>query len=31
MKLFSGAILHDASNEPGAYLETSQTSMKEHF
>ena len=31
IKLFSVAILHGASNEPEAYLETSQTSMKEHF
>ena len=30
-KLFSGAILHGASNEPEAYLEPSQTSMRERF
>ena len=31
IKLFSVSILHGASNEPEAYLEPSQTSMKEHF
>ena len=29
IKLFSGAILHCASNEPEAYLEASQTSTYE--
>ena len=31
MKLFSGATLHDACNEPEAYLETGQKSTKERF
>ena len=31
MNLFSGAILHGASNEPEAYLEPSQTSTRERF
>ena len=30
-KLFSGAILPDASNVQEAYLEPSQTSTSEHF
>ena len=29
IKLFNGAISHDASNEPEAYLEPSQTSTYE--
>ena len=31
IKLFSGAILHGASNEPEAYLEPSQTSVRKRF
>ena len=31
LKLFGGAILHGMSNEPQAYLEPSQTSMREYF
>ena len=31
IKLFKGAILHCASNEPEAYLETSQASMRKRF
>ena len=31
MQLFSGAISHGASNEPGAYLDPTQTSTKECF
>ena len=31
IKLFSGTILHGASNEPEVYLEPSETSMREHF
>ena len=31
MKLFSGTILHGASNEPEAYLEPSQTLTREVF
>ena len=30
-KLFSGTILHGASNEPEAYLEPSQTSTRKLF
>ena len=31
IKLLSDPILHDVSNEPEAYLEPSQISMREHF
>ena len=31
IKLLSGALSHDASNESEAYLEPSQTSTMEHF
>ena len=31
MKVFSGAILYEASNEPDMYLEASQMSMREHI
>ena len=31
IKLFSGAILHGASNEPKGYLESNQTSTRECF
>ena len=31
MQLFSGAILHGASNEPESHLEPTGTSTKEHF
>ena len=31
IKLFSGAISHNVSNEPEAYLEPSQTPMSECF
>ena len=30
-KLFSGVISQGVSNEPEAYLEPSQTSLREHF